>query len=72
MTEHDLTADERRAIAALKRVAKRWPESLMLVGGGGRLAVVRTDDYESGALLGAGGRGVIDDVDIPADGGDPW
>lgn len=61
-----LTAEERRAIASLKRLAKRWPQSLMLFSQSGTLCVMpadwdRTDPDES----------VITQIEgIPNDGGD--
>ena len=61
----DLTPDERRAINSLKRLAKRWPKSLMLFGGGG--LTVRKP--EAGKLYDA--RYIVATIDgIPADGGD--
>lgn len=39
-THPELTPEEKRAIAALKRLAKRWPQSLILFAtGGGDLSV---------------------------------
>jgi hypothetical protein len=39
-----LTTDERKAIMALHRLAKRWPKTLTLVSMAGALHVIRTDD----------------------------
>lgn len=39
-----LTAEEAAAIAALRRVAKRWPRTLTLLSMSGTLHVVRTGD----------------------------
>lgn len=38
----DLTIEEKRAIAALRRLAARWPASLALTEAAGRVVVVRT------------------------------
>lgn len=40
----DMTAEEANAIAALRRVASRWPRSLMLISMEGSLHVVRNDE----------------------------
>ena len=47
MASDDLTTEERAAIAALRRLAKRWPASLTLVSMDGGLQVVRTDAYHA-------------------------
>jgi len=39
-----LTAEESKAIASLRRIAARWPRSLMLASMDGELVVVRNDD----------------------------
>lgn len=44
--DDDLTAEERRAIAALKRLAKTWPRSLRLISMEGSLHVIRTNDRD--------------------------
>lgn len=36
----ELTADERRAIAALKRLANKWPKSLWIFSGSGSIMKV--------------------------------
>ncbi len=43
-----MTPEERKAVAALKRLAKRWPSTLTLVQHGCRpgLSVVRTEDAD--------------------------
>lgn len=43
MTEAELTEDERRTIASLKRLAKKWPCSLILASMDGELVVMHTD-----------------------------
>jgi hypothetical protein len=44
------TADERRAIASLERLAKRWPETLMLFSWSGTLCVVKLKEDGSSPL----------------------
>ena len=46
MTAHgsELTSDEAKAVAALQRLAKRWPSTLKLLSMSGTLCVVHTDD----------------------------
>lgn len=41
---HDCTPEERKAIDALKRLARRWPRTLTLASMGGELVVVKTAD----------------------------
>jgi hypothetical protein len=68
-----LTDEERRAVASLQRLAKRWPQSLKLISMEGSLGVIRTADprwvddtkpsFERQAAI-------IADIDgIPNDGG---
>jgi hypothetical protein len=38
-----LTAEEKRAIASLKRLAKRWPKSLWLFSDGVNLNIMKTN-----------------------------
>jgi hypothetical protein len=72
----DLTDDERRAIASLNRLAKRWPRTLTLVSMGGGLYVIRSDDerfhVEHDGLNGLTRADAIIDtiLGIPNDGGD--
>lgn len=68
-----LTAEERKAIAALKRLAKRWPQTLGLFSASGSLCVIRL--AEDGSFPDAsGGVDPAAEVDciygIPNDGGD--
>ena len=64
----DLTDEERKAIAALERLAKRWPQSLKLFSWSGTLCVIRADT----SLLDNPEAAVITTIDgIPNDGGDP-
>jgi hypothetical protein len=63
---------EEQAIAALKRVAKRWPKTLWVFAGNGDLAILRAGPdgehvhNESGSVDQAY---IVDSVDIPNDGG---
>ena len=41
MNEIDLTAEEQRAIAALKKLAKSWPRTLQLFSWSGSLRVLK-------------------------------
>lgn len=70
----ELTAEEARAVASLKRLAKRWPSSLKLFSAAGSLIVVPSG---WGPMSGATSReleeAVIASIDgITNDGGDPW
>lgn len=67
----ELTGPERNAIAALQRLAKRWPRSLKLVSMDGALAVIRNGDPRYGASGGVERQEcIIAHVDgIPNDGG---
>lgn len=68
----DLTTEERRAVASLKRLAKRWPETLWLFSASGALTVMqRTADGER-ARKGEGydDKYAVDTIAIPNDGGD--
>lgn len=63
---------EAQAIAALERVAKKWPQSLQLFSASGSLLVVH-----NGWAVGADAQMTEEDVvaritGIPNDGGDPW
>ncbi len=72
----ELTEKEKKAIAALNRAAKIWPDSLWLFSAAGTLCVMRKDaDMEKVFLDGAYQGGfdqdyVISTVDIENDGGD--
>lgn len=47
-----MTSEERRAIAALKRLARQWPKSLCLVHSGREaLLICRTDDSKDPSEL---------------------
>jgi hypothetical protein len=65
-----LTDEERRVIASLERLAKRWPPTLTLFSWSGTLCVVRSE----ADLLDGGNPGdaVITTIEgIPNGGGDP-
>lgn len=68
--EYVLSDDERKAIAALQRLARKWPRSLKLFSWSGSLVVIPVD-----APLGEmddPGSAVLDSIaGIPNDGGDP-
>lgn len=76
--DHDLTDDEKRAIAALQRLAGKWPKSLWLYSASGSLNVMRRDSAGKRAVLdhGLDQHGGVDPaysvavIDIPNDGGD--
>jgi hypothetical protein len=72
MSDIELTAEERRAIASLKRLAKRWPPSLWIFCGSGSVCVMRTAEDGSKAHKGEGvdPAYLVDSVQIPNDGGD--
>jgi hypothetical protein len=75
MSEIELTDEERRAIASLKRLAKRWPSTLWLFAGGSvdKVAILRTQNDGTRAMgsdQGVDQRYIVDHVDIPNDGGD--
>jgi len=67
-----LTNEEQKAIAALKRVAKKWPKSLWLYSASGTLNVMRCNEDGEVAHAGDGidQDYVITQVKIPNDGGD--
>ena len=73
-----LTAEEKRAIASLKRLAKRWPKSLWLFSNGVSLNVMKTN-RKGDQVFGApsGDRNAVDPrykvavlSGIQSDGGD--
>lgn len=76
----ELTPEEIKAIAALKRVAKIWPESLWLFSASSTLNVMKKRDGEHIMKLGtstsrssSGGVDpdyIIDTINIESDGGD--
>ncbi len=66
---------EAQAIAALKRLAKRWPKSLWMFCGTGT-NIMRCRDDGSRAMTGPRDTGCVDQdyfvckINIPSDGGD--
>lgn len=71
----ELTPEEKRAIAALKRLEKTWPQTLWLFSGSGSLCVMKCN--EDGERVYSEGRGSGVDqtytaatLKIPNDGGD--
>ena len=72
----ELTEKEKKAIRALKRAAKIWPDSLWLFSANGTLCVMKCDENGQHVLLEGSFHGgidqdyVIDTIDIDNDGGD--
>jgi hypothetical protein len=68
----ELTPGEARAIAALRRLARRWPPTLELISMGGGLHVIHTSDPRYSMPHGVDRQeAVLADIDgIPNDGGD--
>lgn len=68
----EVTEEERRAIRALKRLAKTWPMSLGLFAGDGDLHVMRLSARGEFVFDTSGAvdqEYVITTIDIPCDGG---
>ena len=66
------TMTDDQAIRALKRLAKRWPETLWLFSGGGSLYVMRAGSDGKPVTTSSGGVDpdyIADHIDIPNDGG---
>lgn len=68
----DLTDGEAKAIRSLERLAKRWPDSLMLFSANGSLKVVRTGWSQHADERMTDEHVLADVTGIPNDGGDPW
>jgi hypothetical protein len=69
----DLTSEEKKAISALKRIAKKWPDSLWLFSASGNLCVMRNDADGQNVMTPGGGvdqKYIVDKIEIPNDGGD--
>ena len=67
-----LDPSETRAIRALERLARTWPQSLWLFAAGERLRVMRLVGGER-AITSQGGVDpdyIVADITIPCDGGD--
>lgn len=58
--DDSLTDQERRAISSLRRLAGRWPKSLMLASLDGELVVLRAED-RSGADAGLSEDSIVAD-----------
>lgn len=70
----DLTKEEQNVINSLKRLAKRWPQSLTLWSGCSNLYVMRTDKFrkkeDTGFDVYANPEAVVTQINgIPNDGG---
>lgn len=61
----DLTEEEKRTVATLKRLAKKWPKSLHLFSWSGSLHVMKPGDGRSHS------ESSITIINIPNSGGDP-
>lgn len=68
----DLTPEEKRAIAALKRLEKTWPKSLWLFSASGTLCVMKKDEQGDRIRSGDGidQAGQVATIKIENDGGD--
>jgi len=68
----DLTPEERKAISALKRLAKKWPKSLWLFSASGTLWVMRCGEHGEEVFSGEGYDPdyIVESVDIQNAGGD--
>lgn len=74
MTDIKLSKHEEKIIKELKSIAKRWPSKLWIfAGSSGGLVIMRTGKDGKPVHTKYGGVDpdyVIDEIDIPADGGD--
>jgi len=75
--EVPLSREERLAIAALRRLASRWPRSLWLFSASGDLCVMRRGEQGDRVLVAQDEPGasmdqtyVVTSIDVPNDGGD--
>jgi hypothetical protein len=72
-TPEPLTEEEEKAIASLKRLAKKWPESLWLFSASGTLTVMKkypgNDRYPPG-WSDLSGEAAVTTINIENDGGD--
>jgi hypothetical protein len=71
----DLSDEEKRAIASLKRLAKRWPDTLWLFCGGQKGIAVMKAGVDGERVTTGVGEGfdpgyLVDQVDMPVEGGD--
>ena len=68
-----ITNKEAKAIRALKRLAKDWPDGLWIFANGESLTVLRVGPGGERMTCGCGGMDpayMLDEVEIPCDGGD--
>lgn len=68
-----LNNEERKAVATLQRLSKKWPKSLWLFSGSGSLCVMKKNDKGERALSDTDGmcpEHVVAKIDIENDGGD--
>lgn len=67
-----LTAEEKRAVASLRRLAKRWPNSLWIFATGGDLHVMQKGAEGRRYVEGGGAdpQALVAVVPIECDGGD--
>ena len=72
--DEELTKDEKAAISALRRLAKKWPKTLWLFSASGTLTVMRCDENGEHAHLDSFGVDpdyIVDTIiGIDNDGGD--
>lgn len=70
--DFDLTPEEEKAIRALERLSKKWPESLWLYSANGTLCIMRKGDDGHKVFKGEGCDQdyVVTTIDIDSDGGD--
>lgn len=69
----ELTAEEKAAVAALRRLAKKWPDSLWLFAASGNLHIMKNDESGQRAITHLGGVDpelTVAHIEIPCDGGD--
>lgn len=69
----NITPEEKRAIAALKKLAKTWPKSLWLFSASGSLCVMKNDEDGERRIRDGGGvddAALVTQINIPNDGGD--
>lgn len=73
MTDFNLSDEEKRAIAALKRLAKKWPDTLWIFAADGKLCIMPKTEEGTRFMTVYGGvdpEYIIDTINIEADGGD--
>lgn len=68
----DVTAQEKAAIVALERLAKKWPRTLTLASMGGSLIVVHSNDerFDTDLPVNRAEAVLFTTLDIPNTGGD--